>query len=103
MKKLSIFTLALCCVMLCACGDKLHSLSGKVMESGMTEEGKPYCIIGAYGSKETAVIITDETYIYSVDQNTDIGPLRERNLRTRRYGLRAAGCAARELPIRAKR
>lgn len=79
MKKLSIFILALCCVMLCACGDRLHSLSGKVMESGMTEEGKPYCIIGAYGSKETAVIITDETYIYSVDQNTDIGPLRERN------------------------
>lgn len=79
MKKLRIFILALCCVMLCGCSDKLHSLYGKVVASGRTEEGKAYCILSISKEEEAAVIITEETYIYSGDQNADIESLKERD------------------------
>lgn len=80
MKKLSIFILALCCLMLCACGDRLHSLSGKVVASGMTEEENSYCILSTYEGKKTGIIITEETRIYSVDQDINIQTLKERGL-----------------------
>ncbi len=80
MKKLSIFILALCCTMLCACGDKLHRLSGKVVASGTTDEGNPYCILSTYEGKKTGIIITEETRIYSVDQDINIQTLKERGL-----------------------
>lgn len=80
MKKLSIFILALCCLMLCACGDRLHSLSGKVVATGMTEEGNSYCILSTYEGREEGIIITEDTRIYSVGEDVDIQALKERGL-----------------------
>lgn len=80
MKKLKVLILAMCCIMLCGCGNKLHIISGKVIAAGTTEEGKPYCILSTYDGKETALIITDETHIYSVEEGADMPALQERGL-----------------------